>query len=150
MISDVLERCARCDRMPQRLEPLEDRADTWWRVGCGCGSRWILVASTSDRPRTSSPATDERDAAERAREMWHAANDVAGTPVETYLRDARRIPPPYPPTIRFLPCAWHAESKRPHPVMLAAVQGPDARLRAVTRTFLSVDGRAKAPAEPVR
>jgi len=63
--------------------------------------------------------------------------------VEVYLR-ARGITIPVPPSIRFLPDARHKPTGLLLPAMVAGVQDHAGRVVGIHRTFLSLDGTAKA------
>jgi hypothetical protein len=94
-------------------------------------------------------AERRKDAAKRAvqaQRLWQAAQPIAGTLAETYLR-GRGITCPLPDTLRFAPSCWHATAKR-LPAMVALVEGADAF--AVHRTYLRADGCGKADVEPAR
>lgn len=88
-------------------------------------------------------AKQQADRIEAAQEIWRRARPAAGTLAETYLR-ARGITISIPPTIRYVPDLKHGPTGLLMPTMVAAVQGPDGRLCGVHRTFLRLDGRAKA------
>ncbi len=91
-------------------------------------------------------AADRADKARRTRQalrIWKRCAPAPGTLVETYLR-ARGITIPVPPSIRFLPDARHKPTGLVLPAMVAGVQDHDGRVVAVHRTFLSLDGTAKA------
>ena len=88
----------------------------------------------------------EQDAQQRTRDalqVWRRAVPAPGTLVETYLR-TRGITIPIPPSIRYLAAAMHKPTNLILPAMVAGVQGPDGKVNAVHRTFLSRDGTAKA------
>ena len=88
----------------------------------------------------------EQDAQQRtgdALQIWRRAVPVPGTLVETYLR-ARGITTPIPPSLRYLAAAKHKPTGLILPAMVAGVQGPDGRVKAVHRTFLSRNGTGKA------
>ena len=66
-----------------------------------------------------------------------------GTLVAKYLRN-RGIAIDIPPTLRFIPYLDYLPRVE-FPVMVAAVQRPDRKVIAVQLTFLSPDGKGKAP-----
>ncbi len=89
---------------------------------------------------------DRADKARRIRQalrIWKRCVPAPGTLVEMYLR-ARGITIPVPPSIRFLPDARHKPTGLDLPAMVAGVQDLDGRVVAIHRTFLSLDGTAKA------
>jgi putative DNA primase/helicase len=83
-----------------------------------------------------------------ARQLWRGSVIGAGTVVETYL--AQRGIQHIPPSIRFLSRHRHTDSGNYYPVMLAAVTDTAGRVQAVHRTFLSHDGKLKAPVTPAK
>lgn len=84
--------------------------------------------------------------ADQAKRIWQEAQPIAGTVAEAYLRDARRITCPLPPTLRFHAACWHGPTAKRYPAMVAAVQG--AGSPAVHRTYLRTDGTGKADVDP--
>jgi hypothetical protein len=76
--------------------------------------------------------------------MWKSALPANGTPVGRYLK-SRGIEI-LPPTLRYVPDALHRPTGLRLPCMLAGVTiWPSREVHAVHRTFLTADGRAKAP-----
>ncbi len=108
-----------------------------------------------DREKERAPSREileRRDAAGRADkarrtrqalEIWRKAIPASGTLAETYLR-SRGITIPVPASIRFLPDARHKATGLNLPAMVAGVQDHAGRVVAIHRTFLSLDGTAKA------
>ena len=91
-------------------------------------------------------AADRADRAKRthqALEIWRRCVPAPGTLVEKYLH-ARGITIPAPRSLRYLAAARHQPTGLILPAMVAGVQGPDGRVVAVHRTFLSRNGTAKA------
>lgn len=87
---------------------------------------------------------DPRDAARRrelAADIWRAAQPIAGTPAEAYLR-GRGLTLELPPTLRFHPACRHGLSGRTFPALIAAVQGRDRALVGVWRIYLGRSGEA--------
>lgn len=120
-----------------------------------------ILAAAGLRSRDYSPpdaatlAQREREAkaeaqrkATQAKRLWDEAQPIVGTVAEAYLRDARRISCPLPPTLRFHGACWHGPTARRYPAMVAAVQG--AGLPAVHRTWLRPDGSGKADIDPAK
>jgi hypothetical protein len=84
---------------------------------------------------------------EAAIRIWHEAGPADNTLVEIYLR-TRGIALAIPPELRF-----HAALRHPSggvwPAMVALVtRAPEGESVAIHRTFLSRDGKGKAPIEP--
>ncbi len=139
----VLVRCHAGCYQGQVIAALRSRG-LWEENGYRRFTRPASRATANDRP--------DRDDAKRsaaALAIWQAATLADGTPVETYLV-SRGLHIPPPPTLRF-----HAGLKHPSggiwPAMVALVtRGTDDAPLAITRTFLSHDGRRKALVEPSR
>jgi putative DNA primase/helicase len=91
-----------------------------------------------------------------ARDMVAESLSAGGTVVERYLREVRKVlgTHPVPPSIRYLPMAssyaWHPPSGGRRPVMLAVVEHVERSIVGVHRTWLALDGSAKASLDPVR
>lgn len=123
----------------------------------GCAFHDILAAAgvTAGEYQPPDPATlaqreRERQAkaekrARQARAVWDAAQPIAGTVAETYLR-GRGITCPLPATLRFDPSCRHGATAKRFPALVAAVQGVGAA--AVHRTYLRPDGTGKAAVTP--
>jgi hypothetical protein len=103
-------------------------------------------ATLAQRERQAKAEAENR--AEQARRLWREAQPIAGTVAEAYLRGARGISCPLPPTLRFHGACWHGPTAKRYPAMVAAVQG--AGLPAVHRTYLRPDGSGKANIEPAK
>lgn len=107
------------------------------------------ASSTRSHARPSAKPKAERDPEEAgrieaARRIWNDALPASGTLVEVYLR-SRFITMAIPPTIRFASKLKHSPTGVRLPAMVCAVQGPDRTITGVHRTFLRIDGKAKAP-----
>jgi putative DNA primase/helicase len=90
---------------------------------------------------------DHATRSQAALRIWGTAAPANGTLVETYLR-SRGIVMPTPATLRL-----HARLKHPSggiwPAMIALVtRGTDGVPLAIHRTFISRDGKSKAPVNP--
>ena len=85
------------------------------------------------------PSTNQRSALE----IWNAAGQAHGSPVETYLR-GRGIIIPVPTTLRYHHGVRYERSGILLPCMVAAVQAPDRKVTAIHRTYLRDDGQGKA------
>lgn len=81
----------------------------------------------------------------QARAIWQEAAPIRGSIAETYLR-GRGITCALPETLRFHPEAWHRETARRWPALVALVEGGEGF--AVHRTYLRADGTGKADIDP--
>lgn len=158
---------ARCPAHDDREPSLSIRdADGKVLVRChaGCDQRDVIVALTTrglwegkvhstfgrSRRREMSPPRPDPGQVERsvvALSIWQSAIPADGTPVEAYLA-SRGLNCSLPPSLRF-----HRGLKHPSggiwPCMVALVtRGADNTPLAIHRTFLSHEGRGKAPVEP--
>ncbi len=95
------------------------------------------------KARNAADRADEAKRIQQALEIWRRCVPAPGTLVEKYLR-ARGITIPAPRSLRYLAAAKHQPTGLILPAMVAGVQGPDGRVVAVHRTFLSRNGTAKA------
>jgi DNA primase len=93
-------------------------------------------------------AEERAESIKRALDIWRQCRPATGTPAEVYLGQARKIPLDLiggiPPSLRFHPALYHADTGLRLPAMVGGVQGPDGRVMAVHRTYLRHDGRGKA------
>lgn len=160
---------ARCPAHDDREPSLSIRdADGKVLVRChaGCNQRDVIAALKERglwdcKERTAfrkslrlkaSPPRPDPDHAERsafALSIWHSTIPAVGTPVEAYLA-SRGLTCSLPPSLRF-----HRGLKHPSggiwPCMVAlGTRGADNTPLAIHRTFLSQEGRSKAPVEPVK
>jgi len=76
--------------------------------------------------------------------IWAETQPAAGSLVETYLR-ARGINIPSPPSLRFHPALKHSSGGRWPALVAVVTRGAEGEPIAIHRTFLSPDGRGKAP-----
>jgi hypothetical protein len=83
-----------------------------------------------------------------AARVWHSCQLAEESLVWKYLRGRGIALSPLPSTLRFHPNLTHKPSDRRWPAMVALVQDVVGQPRAVHRTWLSLDGDAKAPIEP--
>lgn len=123
----------------------------------GCEARAVLAAlrqrglldsHASPAPYTPAPAI-VKEPGDYIRRLWQSSLPVQATPVETYIH-TRGIVGSLPPALRFLPRHRHARTQTFWPVMLAAVTDCAGDLRALHRTYLTAEGRGKAPVEPTK
>jgi phage/plasmid primase-like uncharacterized protein len=102
---------------------------------------------TSDwHPRPAKAADPDEAEARRqaALKLWQASVPSTGTVVDAYFK-GRGITIAIPPTIRYLAGALHSPTGLRLPAMVAAVtHWPSREVCAIHRTFLMMDGRAKA------
>jgi putative DNA primase/helicase len=103
--------------------------------------------------RREAEARDRHRRIALARDIIDVSLPAAGTPVQRYLR--KRIPGlrELPPVLRYLPMAdiyaRHSSGSR-RPVMVATVEHVDYGVVGAHRTWLALDGSAKASIDPVR
>ncbi|WP_319498754.1 toprim domain-containing protein [uncultured Cohaesibacter sp.] len=86
--------------------------------------------------------------------LYAMAKPIRGTLAETYLNHRGIVELRDTSMLRFHPtCYWKPEGDAPTeiwPAMIAAVTDLDGRITGVHRTWLSRDGRSKAPLDPPR
>lgn len=87
---------------------------------------------------------------ESALAIWSAGAPVEGTLAERYLTHARKIPGPFPSTLRFASNLMHWPSKLTLPALLCACQAPDGTITGLQRIYLDPSGNRKADVEPVK
>lgn len=100
--------------------------------------------------RREADASRARIKIERARKLWHSAEAI--TPdceAGLYLTAARGFPPPWPPTLRYVPNARHPTGNYVPALVASACHWPDRTPRAVQMTALDPKGR-KAALDPQR
>jgi hypothetical protein len=158
---------ARCVAHPDRTPSLSirDTADGKVLVKCfaGCGQTRVIGTLQAcglwegngnghkrvRRAANSRPDQLDGDRTNVALNIWKSTKAGCGTQVETYLR-SRGLTIPPSPNLHF-----HAGLKHPSgdtwPAMVALVtRGTDDAPLAIHRTFLTRDGKGKAPFEPQR
>lgn len=138
-------------------------------VSChsGCDGRAVLDALRGrglieGRANGDGVAVDPVEAAKREKErrakeaqmrgfaisLWSAAQPGEGTPVATYLREARGIDlDVIPPSLRFHPAIKHPSGVT-LPAMVAIVENVRGEGIGIHRTFLRADGMGKADIQP--
>ena len=103
--------------------------------------------AVTEQRRVEAEATYRRRRIGLAHDMLASALPAIGTLAERYLR-SRGYTGPIPPSIRFIGMhtayGWHEPSGDRRPVMVAAVQHVENGFVGVSRTFLAIDGSAKA------
>lgn len=144
---------------------------TFFCFGCGAGGDVIelyrslhgvgfldactdLIAFTPLVGPRREPHVDKRALREmsvdRARDEWHRAGPIAGTPAQTYL-ESRGVGHDVPVSIRFgmVPRYWREDGREGprYPAMIAAAQDVHGRIVGIQRTFLDVDGRKSTRGE---
>ncbi|MDQ0349751.1 DUF7146 domain-containing protein [Ancylobacter vacuolatus] len=154
--------CARCQdggdviRLVQLRERLGFREAVDW-LG---GAQETDPAEDERRARAAAErkaADDAKNAAfreaERKRcwEFWQGAGPLAGTPVEAYLREIRRVDWPDGAALRAHPAMPYLEHGQDEagrtswrllhegPAMLAAIAGPDGRMAGLHITWIDLD-----------
>lgn len=117
------------------------------------------AAAEAKSRKLASEARDEKRrtaARDRSRKFFFSCREtILGTPVDTYLA-GRRIAlarvPALGRSIRFHPAAeyWRDEARPTFPAMISAMVDEHGKPGANHYTFLSHDGRAKAPVEKAK
>ncbi len=114
----------------------------------------LLQAETVSAPRFDAEQRIREDEKTRAlvQAVWHHGRLAAGTLVEQYLTQARRITLPQiggvPPSLRFSPSLKHGPTRAELPAMVAAVQGPDRRIVGLHRTYLTLKATMTPLSQP--
>jgi putative DNA primase/helicase len=118
------------------------------------GARHTPERQSKPVPVARNSADHDRRQRHKAAWLWSQCKPITGSIAEVYLRQARKITCPLPPTLGFLP------SRRPdrHPAMIAAfgfcdevepgVLAAPRDVQAVHLTLLKPDGSGKAEVEP--
>jgi Toprim domain-containing protein len=86
---------------------------------------------------------------EAARRLWACSQPIAGTLAEVYLRARGIANATDLPALRFHPACWYRPdgeaSSQIWPALIAAITDEDGAVTGIQRTWLSRDGRDKAP-----
>jgi putative DNA primase/helicase len=99
-------------------------------------------------PQTAAPVLPMRPLSDPFK-MWRGASPlIAGSLIETYLRN-RGLDLPADAPLRFAPSLWHWPTQSRHPAMVALIERYDGTAITSHATFLSRDG-CKAAIEPAR
>lgn len=155
-----LARCpAHDDRSPSLSLADSDNGRLLVKCFAGCDARAVLAAlrqrellaggDVAYTPKTQKLPSIMQKPRAYIRQLWAVSLPASGTVVETYLA-GRSITSGVPSVLRFLPRHRHAPTGTFWPVMLAAVTDPAGKLYAIHRTYLSHDGKGKAPVEPAK
>lgn len=108
-------------------------------------------AAPAYRPQMTPGPSGSTGAAQR---LWRMARPLAGTLAEAYLRERGITDLRSGDPLRFLPdCYWRPEGGGPTetwPALIAAVTDLDGHVTGAHRTWVSRDGRRKAPLDPPR
>jgi hypothetical protein len=127
-------------------------AMTWGRGRlCEASVPWTppATARPSRPPPVAVEATPDADLEKRsaiAQRLWREARPVAGSPVETYLH-GRGLELPTDAPLRFHPACPRSAERLPAMVALMTDPVTGAPSGGVHRTFLTPDGRNKAPGQ---
>ncbi len=141
----VLVYChAGCDQMSV-IDEL--RARGLW--GESRGSSGWSVRSNVQQVKEREPDQGCADKTRAALRIWQAAEPPLGTLVETYF-ESRGIHVAIPTNIRFHPSLKHRSGSMWPASVALVTRGSDALPLGVHRTFISCDGKGKAPVEPQR
>jgi hypothetical protein len=96
------------------------------------------------------PPVSREALTEAAARIWQEAAPIAGTIVETYLRQTRRISVPLPDTLRCHAGLFHKSSGLRFPAMVALITDVDDNPIAVHRTWIDPTTADKAAVSPNR
>ena len=114
---------------------------------------FLILPKDEPLPREAKPSA-ETSSSEAARRLFAMAKPIRGTLAETYLNHRGIGELGDTSMLRFhSSCYWKPEGDAPTeiwPAMIAAVTDLDGRITGVHRTWLSRDGRSKAPLDPTR
>ncbi len=129
-----------------------------WKRGCSYAQIAQALGIRAGEYSPPHPAELARREAEKRAEAkckaaqalrcWQEARPIEGTIAETYLRQARGITCPLPPSLRYHPACYHGGTAQCHPALVARVEGGGSF--AVHRTYLRSDGKGKAAIEPAK
>ena len=97
------------------------------------------------RPRLKFPNQEPQDddRHDAAKALWTATEPIENTLAATYFA-SRGLLPPWPVWLRYHGALRHSPTGLRFPALVAGVTAGDGQLIAVHRTFLKLDGRAKA------
>lgn len=123
--------------------------------GCSQSELWALVQPVGamknvlfSQPPPAKVAKVAKVSGELIRRLWKQTVPAQGTLVEKYLAK-RGYTGVIPPSLRFLPGAWHAPSQTSCPAMIAGVYRlNNSEPVALHRTYLKSDGSGKADVTP--
>lgn len=124
------------------------------QLGCGFSEalRWLGAADLATIDPAERIRQRQEQEAERAAEiadaqaLWRRCVDPAGTPAERYIREARGISAPIPPSVRFgfLPTGKRGRWGRNRPAMVCGVFDRGGEVVGIQRVFVRSDGLGKA------
>jgi putative DNA primase/helicase len=121
------------------------RSHGLWRVGHYEPGEARLMTRRAGRKET---AADELRRVQHALKIWKETEPAAGTLVQRYLQ-SRRINASPPEVLRFHPALKHWPTGQVYPAMIALVtDGRSGDPIGIHRTYLSLDGMAKAQVRP--
>lgn len=100
----------------------------------------------------SAPPRTARQRRDAARKLWSLSGTVAGTRADTYLRTRGIDRALAGSALRYHPACYHrsAAGMQTRPALIAAITDEAGTVTGVHRTWLSSDGRHKAPIETPR
>jgi Toprim domain len=133
-----------CDAATDQHGDLLDLVQLVKRVDLHGACDWARDFVGITEPRSNKARTDDDERGELdARQIWRGSEDARGTRAETYFQ-ARRIMVEAPPSVRFHGALGYRPSGLILPAVVCAVSGPDRRVHAVQRIYLTLDGSDKA------
>lgn len=157
---------ARCPAHPDRTPSLSiaegDSAEVVLKCFAGCDQDAVFdalerldlwrghsaTAATSHMAPCRRRQTDSGKNRTLAKQIWHDAQPIGGTPGEQYFR-ARGIQIDLPPSLRFNSALAYQPAGVTFPGVVGCIQN-DHELLAVHRTYLAMDATKKAPVSSPR
>lgn len=123
-------------------------------VGCAQSDLWAVVRDfegAADRMPAYQPKeqSENKGLADYIQQLWQSGQPATGTLIAKYL-SVRSLVTDIPAALRFLPRHKHRPTETYWPIMLAGVTDHAGYLRAAHRTYLTADGKGKAPVSPER
>ena len=127
----------------------QGRLLTYCHAGCDSNSVFNAVLKTKQSPTPTREFSLARSTNQYAEKLWQQSSSAKGSLAEIYLQH-RGYRGPIPESLRYLSDHQHKPSGQRYPVMLAKVTDQHGCFLSVHRTYLSLNGKGKAPVEPAK
>lgn len=125
--------------------------DDWRAVKDHLGLQEANPGPRSKRIVATGPTAEQIAKVRWCDQVWQDAVPIGGTPAELYLRRARQIQIPLPPSLRFHPAApLNYDKTLRSAALVAMISSEDGSLIGVHVTALRPDGSGKAGDNPRR